>query len=420
MDRYPSLHFQGAFPDHCQRSRNGIRGLQRKKVNVSTIRVRISRAWIVHLIIFAGLLLNLSLPLAVLAQGGGTFSLTPYSLETQTDLPRFVFDAEAGQSFQSAVLVKNEGSEPVHVQLYAADARTSVNGDLDFSGRTDVPVGVGLWISIEQPDLTLAAGESQIVPFTVHVPDTARSGNHRAGIMAETIAPEVGEGVAVDSGQVSVKYLFREGLNVRITLPGPTKIEFAIAGVTQATDNNDTIFNVEMINSGSEDVQIAGGQIQISDANGKVIGEQPIPLSGLFLAGDTVSPQVRFTGLLPEGHYSVQASVDYGANAPTQSQSEFDIVPAAQGEVAAEVNRGFALAPSLAEQSDSVASVTAAPVEAAAVTTEPVAGGESIWVYVIAGMALIIVLGIVISLIIWVARSRPSSPQDDYRLWGKQ
>ena len=382
---------------------------------MNTIKVRISRAWILHLIVSIGLLINLSLPSALLAQGGGTFSLTPYSLETQTDLPRFVFDTEPGQSFQSAVLVKNEGSEPLHVQLYAADARTSVNGGLDFSGRTDVPVGVGLWITIEQPDLALAVGESQIVPFTVHVPDTAQSGNHRAGIMAETIAPEVGKEVAVGSGQVSVKYLFREGLNVRITLPGPTQTEFAITNVTQTVENNETIFDVELSNIGSEEVRIASGLILVSDATGEKIGEQPIPMSGLFLAGDKVSHPVRFTGLLPEGHYSVEVAVDYGANTPAQWRSEFEILPAAPQEAAAEVNRGFSVVPGVAEQSDSAALVTAAPV-----TTDSVAGTQSIWIYVIAAMALIMMLGIVISLVIFVARSRPSSPQDDYQVWGKQ
>ncbi len=382
---------------------------------MSNFKVRMSRIWLLHLIIFTGFLVNLSLSSAALAQGNGTFSMTPYSLETQAPLPNFVFEAEPEQAFQSAVLIKNESDEPVYVLLYPADATTGVNGDLNFSNRSDALLGAGFWITIEQPDLTLAAGESQIVPFTVQMPATARPGNHRAGIMAESVSPPVENAVATNAGEVNVKYVFRQGLNVRITVPGPTQTEFAITGVAQTVENNDTIFDVELSNIGSEEVRIVGGLIQVSDTTGEKIGEQPIPMSGLFLAGDKVSHPVRFTGLLPAGHYNVEVAVDYGANAPAQWRSEFEILPAASQEAAAEVNRSFRVISGVAEQSDSAAPVTAVPV-----TTDSVAGTQSIWIYVIAAMALIITLGIVISLVIFVARSRPSAPQDDYRVWGRQ
>lgn len=381
-----------------------------------------SRISIGHLVVLIGVLLGLILPSAVLAQGGGTYSLTPYSLETEENLPRFAFEAEPGQSFQSAVLVKNEGSESIHLLLYAADARTSVNGGLDFSNVTDVLSSVGLWITVEQSDLTLAAGESQIVPFTVHVPDTVQPGSHRAGIMTENATPEVNDEQATDPKQVSVKYVFREGLNVHITVPGPTQTEFHITNVTQSVENNDTIFNVEMGNVGNEDVRIASGSIQIFDSNGGIIGEQPIQLSGLFLAGDTISNPARFTGLLPEGHYAVGVSVDYGTDVSAQWQSEFDIVPATVEEAAAaEINRGFAVAPNPDDQSGEAAAApeAATQVVVAPLTSAPVSGTESIWVYVIAGMALIMMLGIVITLIIFVTRSRSSSPQNDYRTRGE-
>jgi hypothetical protein len=59
-----------------------------------------SRISIGHLVVLIGVLLGLILPSAVLAQGGGTYSLTPYSLETEENLPRFAFEAEPGQSFR--------------------------------------------------------------------------------------------------------------------------------------------------------------------------------------------------------------------------------------------------------------------------------------------------------------------------------
>jgi len=373
------------------------------------------------LVIFAGLFVSLILPAVALAQGGSGFSLTPYSLETAANLPRFAFDAEPGQTIQSAVLVRNESTIPVHVQIYPADARTAVNGDIDFGKRSDVLTGVGRWVTLEQTDLNLAAGESQLVLFSIRVPDTAQPGMHRAGIMAENVTPSVDEPATAQPEQVQVKITFLEGLNLRMTVPGPTKTEFAITGVVQTVGNGDTIFDVQMANTGGEDVQMTGGRIQIFDAGGTAIGEQPFQMSGLFMARDTVSHPVRFTGLLPEGHYSVQVSVDYGGDAPAQWTSEFDIAPAAQEAAAAEINRGFAVAPNPDDQSGEAAAapVAATQVVVAPLTSAPVSGTESIWVDVIEGMALIMVLGIVITLIIFVTRSRSSSPQNDYRTRGE-
>src|SRR5258707_10942336 len=97
----------------------------------------------------------------------------------------FVYPASAGSVLHGAVAVTNTGDRAGSVKLYPADATTGATTGTVY--LTDsVPAGVGTWISIGSPTLTLKPSQRATLPFTVHVPAGAHVGDYVGGIVAET------------------------------------------------------------------------------------------------------------------------------------------------------------------------------------------------------------------------------------------
>src|SRR6266571_7499784 len=81
----------------------------------------------------------------------------------------FVYPANAGSVLHGAVAVTNTGDRAGSVKLYTADATTGATSGTVY--LTDsAPAGVGTWISLDSPMLTLKPRQRATVPFTVRVP----------------------------------------------------------------------------------------------------------------------------------------------------------------------------------------------------------------------------------------------------------
>jgi WxL Interacting Protein, peptidoglycan binding domain len=274
-----------------------------------------------------------------------SFGLVPYSIEEKDTLPRLAYSLAAGQSETGAVRVTNQGDEEAYLRLSATDAHTSVRGGVSFPESSENPSAVGAWISLAVSEFRLSPQEQLIVPFTLTVPIDARSGEHRAGILLELADPDTSRpDDAPAEGQIQVIVISRKALNVRVTVPGPEVVGLDIVSVEHVFEGGQSTFYVELHNKGNVPAEMAGGELQVMDASGQVIGALPIQINGEFLAGDTVSYPVRFDEPLPEAQYGVAATVDYGGGAPAMWQSNFEVAKEAVKEAERQaIERGFKL-----------------------------------------------------------------------------
>jgi hypothetical protein len=104
---------------------------------------------------------------------------------------RFSYQVEPGQVIQDEYLVSNSGSTPSDVTVYATDAYNSPNGDYALLDTNLEPKDVGTWVTFadgsKRMTMTLAAGESRVIPFTVNVPADASPGDHSGGMIISSL-----------------------------------------------------------------------------------------------------------------------------------------------------------------------------------------------------------------------------------------
>jgi hypothetical protein len=93
------------------------------------------------------------------------------------------YPVEPGDRLDDALVVVNNGTTPIDLALYAADAFTTDEGRLDLRTRDDAAGGVGAWLALGSDTVSLEPGESAEVPFAITVPDDAEPGSHMGGVV---------------------------------------------------------------------------------------------------------------------------------------------------------------------------------------------------------------------------------------------
>ncbi|GAA3029783.1 WxL protein peptidoglycan domain-containing protein [Microbacterium dextranolyticum] len=174
------------------------------------IPARLSR--LVPAVLAAGILVvtALATPPAALADdaGGaganGAGSTTDVTWTVRTDAngygkerTSYSYAIDPGQSISDALVVANHGADALQLSLYAADGYTGAGGQLDLLTPADRSVGIGAWTHSDAATVTVPAGESVTVPFTVVVPASATPGDYVGGIVT-SLSSSSDQGISVD------------------------------------------------------------------------------------------------------------------------------------------------------------------------------------------------------------------------------
>jgi hypothetical protein len=140
-----------------------------------------------------------ALPAATTVDPGAmTWGVVPADTAYGTGRANFAYDAVPGDVIQDAVVITNHGAAPLALDVYAADARTTTSGQLDLLTAAETSVDLGAWIRLDLPAVTLEAGASIAVPFTVQIPTDALPGDHSGGVITASVGADDGSTVRVD------------------------------------------------------------------------------------------------------------------------------------------------------------------------------------------------------------------------------
>ncbi|MDD5731668.1 MAG: LysM peptidoglycan-binding domain-containing protein [Patescibacteria group bacterium] len=137
----------------------------------------------------------------------------------RTDNPRsadiFIWTSPAGQTINDGVKVINNTADNKDILVYAVDSVVSSGGAFACAQKADSIKETGNWINLSKTNLTLDSMTSEIVPFTINVPQDASVGEHSACIVIqENTAPKA------DTKNSGMTLSFRSALRVSITIPG--------------------------------------------------------------------------------------------------------------------------------------------------------------------------------------------------------
>ena len=146
--------------------------------------------------------------------------------ETGPDGRTFVENVlDPGQSVDDHFAVHNVSDQAVEFQLTAADGFYTRTGRFDILPADETSVDAGTWISLP-PTVTVPAGETVVVPFTITTPQLVEPGDHAAGITASVLSVQKSQ----DGTAVGVES--RVGFRVTTRVTGQLTPKAAVESVT--------------------------------------------------------------------------------------------------------------------------------------------------------------------------------------------
>ena len=246
------------------------------------------------------------------ASGAAVFALIPEHYDPSLNATRSYFVAVAGPgtTFQNSVRVSNMGTRAGTALLYAVDATTGQTSGAVYLGRGMPRHGVGAWITLGASSVTLAPGQSQIVPITVHVPAGARPGDHLGGIVAENAAltQATGHGAL----QIKIRHLTIAAVEVQV--PGDAATLVDLTGVRAGGEHGYQYVYLHLKNLGALTTKPTG-RVLISSADGQTVATRSLKLD-TFLPGTASDyPLLLPKEALSPGKYRATIDLTYAASA---------------------------------------------------------------------------------------------------------
>jgi hypothetical protein len=228
------------------------------------------------------------------AADNGTWSVFPVQPPNSAPRTAFSFDLAAGATLKDAVTVKNQGKLPLTMNLYPADAFNAAGGGGFALRQAGEPnTGVGSWVKLAKSTVTIPAGKSVSIPFTMTVPRNASPGDHAGGIVAVNAQAE---GVQESEG-VTVGIKRAVGTRIYTRILGPLNPSLSVTDVTVDTIEKAQIpfftegkatITYTVVNTGNTRIS-ADQALKITGLFGQTIAQPTLAKAPEILPGETVT-----------------------------------------------------------------------------------------------------------------------------------
>jgi len=227
--------------------------------------------------------------------GAATFGIQP-ATQTARDKTRdfFTYQATPGAQKTDYIAVSNYSTSPLKLRIYATDAYNTADGGFTVLPLATKPRDVGLWVSFPTTVVTLQAKSSQILPFTLKVPNDAKPGDHVGGIMLSLTT----QAADAKGGQIEVES--RVGTRLQVRVPGALKAQLTVSHVSVTYHGSSIPFG-----SGSVTVSYTVA----NTGNVRLSGTQKVHVSSLFGGSQPSLPIADVKELLPGEQERVTATV---------------------------------------------------------------------------------------------------------------
>ena len=275
------------------------------RITSLTWRARAAAALAMCLALAAALLL-LSAPLARAASIG--FDAQPLPGSPNAALGFFKFDAAAGASVPRVLVITNRSAKTKVIHVAPCDGMSAVFGGVAYSASDAKPTAVGSWIGLSSTKVTVPAGSSVQLPFTVSVPAAVTSGIHLGGIaLWEPAAATTNNsgGNASAKATTKITMVTRTVISMLVTTPGPAVPDLTITGVKAEARPDGMYMLVTLTSNGTAP---ASGQGTISVPNENF--QQPIALGDMVPQSSTAYPVLWKTNPAA-GTYQAKVSIPY-------------------------------------------------------------------------------------------------------------
>jgi hypothetical protein len=248
------------------------------------------------------LLVALAAPGAAVAQK----SDVGFSISAEGFPSFFRYDASAGDEIAGAVVLRSESDRPESVILRAVDVMTAGTGGLDYGAER--PSGVGTWIDLEDERLTLPAGGTARVPFTVRVPAEATPGDHLAGLVALNRADERRARPEASGDGFNLRFLPRLAIATWFTVPGPRDPELTLGNVGFDVTPSGAAVTLLLRNTGTSLIERTTGRVKVLQGE-RLLVSRSIRLDA-FVPNTEVTYRLPLRGAPARGEYRVVGTIE--------------------------------------------------------------------------------------------------------------
>ncbi|MEV6897022.1 DUF916 domain-containing protein [Amycolatopsis sp. NPDC051372] len=262
------------------------------------------------------------------SQGTASQGTVPWAVSTAdnefgADRVNYSYTAEAGEQVHDGLKVVNNGTAPLELAVYTADAFTRPDGQVDLLARDKKSVGVGAWARAASDHLKLGPGESADVPFTVAVPAGTKAGDFLGGIVT-----------SVQQGTVERRLGIRIRLRVGGDLTPALSVEDAhvdYSGTANPFGTGDATLSYTLHNTGNA-ITAARQSASVSSLFGAwTIPAAAIPDSPQLLPGETWHVSVPVHGVVPGVRVAADVSITPLLTDASGSVAPRDVVTGSAG-----------------------------------------------------------------------------------------
>lgn len=226
-----------------------------------------------------------------------TWGITPSAADGPDGRPAFTYIAEPSERYDDHLAVRNFGTEPLRVRLYASDATNAPDGSFTVLARDEKSTDAGSWVTLERTRVVVPARSNVVVPFSISVPADAEPGDHAAGVLASVTTPGgKGSSVAVER---------RAGTRIYLRVAGPISPELTVEDLRASYDGSWNPFNkgtttvsYTLRNTGNLRLD-AGSRATAAGPFGLLSAGVELPDVSELLPGSSVEAATEVTGAWP-------------------------------------------------------------------------------------------------------------------------
>ncbi|MDG4798031.1 hypothetical protein [Micromonospora sp. WMMD1082] len=195
---------------------------------------------------------------------------------------------DPGQVVTEHLAVRNFSDSAVVFSLQAADGYLTDKGRFNMLAADQQSVDGGTWIDVQET-VTVGAGQTTVVPFTITVPPDATPGDHPAGVAA-----------TITSGAGTVAVQSRVGFRLMLRASGTVTAALAVSDLAVRYQRSWNPFTAGTVHVGYTATN--AGNVAVTGA-GRVRVAELFGATGRDVRGGVAE-------LLPGGGRQVQARVD--------------------------------------------------------------------------------------------------------------
>jgi hypothetical protein len=243
-----------------------------------------------------------------------------FSISALGDYENGYFDdvsIDPGKSLELSVEIRNFGSVPTELRTFKANAHSGANGGFVPGAQDETPFGSAAWSDYPSQTLYLQPGDSEVISFTVTVPNDTEPGQYISGLVVETAAP-----LAIE-GSMDLSQIISYSISLSIVVPGEAVMGFEI-GEPEVTSS--ASISVPVRNTGNYLVKPAGS-VTITKDDGTIIHTAQVEMGSIYAHLETVILVILPDQIQP-GQYLIAASlVDERSGASTELAPRAVVLP---------------------------------------------------------------------------------------------